>query len=184
MELIRSFVAVEIPPSQKMDRLQRELSRVLDAKLVELENLHITLIFLGEIPKQTVDQVTRALSSIQFRKFSIELKGIGVFPREDNPRVVWIGVSKGREELTRLAQLVRESVEKYSRHREEREFTPHLTIARLKSRKNIDKLAKMIDEYREEVFGEVEIREVKLKRSILTPRGPIYSDLYVLNLSD
>ncbi|MGB9704174.1 MAG: 2'-5' RNA ligase family protein, partial [Pyrobaculum sp.] len=68
-------------------------------------------------------------------------------------------------------------------HREDREFTPHLTIGRVKSGRNIDKLRELLGRYRGVEFGVVTVDKVKLKKSTLTPRGPIYSDLFVLTLT-
>ncbi|AAL64840.1 RNA 2',3'-cyclic phosphodiesterase [Pyrobaculum aerophilum] len=187
MSLVRSFIAVDIESPdviKKIEEVQREVLRLgLDIKLVERENLHITLRFLGEIPQSRVDSIIKALASVKFNKFMIKLAELGVFPDLSRPRVLWIGVSQGAEELTKLANIVRETVDKYAEHKEDREFTPHLTIGRIKSGQNAHKLREFVQRYKGVEFGVVAVEKVKLKRSVLTPRGPIYSDLFVLHLT-
>jgi 2'-5' RNA ligase len=99
------------------------------------------------------------------------------------PRVLWIGVSQGAEQLVRLAYVVREAVDKFAEHEEDREFTPHLTIGRIKSGRNVEKLRELVTRYRGVEFGVVTVDKIKLKKSVLTPRGPIYSDLFVQPLT-
>lgn len=187
MTLVRSFVAIDIDDAQilkRIEELQREFMRLgLDAKLVEKENLHITLRFLGEIPAARVEEVARSLSTLKFAKFQIWLSGVGVFPDLNRPRVVWIGVTKGSEELVRLAELVRSLVDRYAAHVEDREFTPHLTIARVKSGRGVEKLREFVKQKASADFGSFVVDKVKLKKSVLTPRGPIYSDIFVQNLT-
>lgn len=186
MTLIRSFVAVDIDNVEivrKIEHIQREFQKLgLDAKVVEKENLHITLRFLGEVPIEKVEQIAKSLSTLRYNKFEIQLSGLGVFPDVSKPRVLWIGVAKGREDLIKLAELVRGLVDKYAAHIEEREFTPHLTIARIKSGRGVNKLQDFIKQNTSIEIGTVIIDKVKLKKSVLTPRGPIYSDIFVQNL--
>jgi 2'-5' RNA ligase len=187
MSLVRSFVAVDIEAQdvvRKIEEVQREVLKLgLDIKLVERENLHLTLRFLGEVPQSNVDAAIRALAQLRFSKFQIGLADVGVFPDLSRPRVLWIGVSQGVEKLRELADAVRKAVDRYAEHREDREFTPHLTIGRVKSGRNIDKLRELLGRYRGVEFGVVTVDKVKLKKSTLTPRGPIYSDLFVLTLT-
>lgn len=185
MERTRSFIAVDISGEQVVQRilaLQRELLRTgADLKPVEPENLHITLIFLGEQPKGNLDEIARRMGQISARRFTMELRGVGAFPNEANPRVIWIGVGKGRDELISLAKAVRASASGFAQ--EDEEFTPHLTVARVKGPRNKDELGEFVKAHKFDVFGAVEVAEVKLKKSTLTPRGPIYTDLYVKKLS-
>jgi 2'-5' RNA ligase len=183
MGTIRAFVAVDISDPgvvEKIAGVQAEILRLgLDVKLVERESLHITLRFLGEIPQSRINDIVRALSSVKFGRFRITLAGIGAFPDASRPRVVWVGVSQGAGELIRLAGVVREAVDKYAEHQEGREFVPHATIGRLKSGRNADRLREVIARYRDAEFGTVLVDSIKLKRSVLTPRGPVYSDIFV-----
>jgi 2'-5' RNA ligase len=187
MTLVRSFVAVDIEEPEvvrRIENVQREVLQLgLDVKLVERENLHLTLRFLGEIPQSRINDVIKALSGVKANKFQIKLAEIGVFPDLSRPRVLWIGVSQGADELVKLANAVRQVVDKFAEHREEREFTPHLTIGRIKTSRNVEKMRELVARYRGVEFGVVTVDKIKLKKSVLTPRGPIYSDLFVQPLT-
>ncbi|ACB40485.1 RNA 2',3'-cyclic phosphodiesterase [Pyrobaculum neutrophilum] len=180
---VRAFIAVDIDSPEvvrRVEQIQREvLGLGVDVKLVERENLHITLRFLGEVPQGRINDIARALAALKHQRFEIRLVGLGVFPHMASPRVLWVGVAQGAEELTRLANAVRAAVDKYAEHREERDFTPHLTIGRVKSGRNVDKLRELVERHKNTEFGAAVVDKVKLKRSVLTPRGPIYSDLFV-----
>jgi 2''-5'' RNA ligase len=187
MSLVRSFIAVDIDDPgvvRRIEEVQREVAQLgLDIKLVERENLHLTLRFLGEIPQSRINDVVKALAGVKMSKFQIKLSDVGVFPDLSRPRVLWIGVSQGAEQLVRLANVVREAVDKFAEHEEDREFTPHLTIGRIKSSRNVEKLREFVTRYRGVEFGVVTVDKIKLKKSVLTPRGPIYSDLFVQPLT-
>jgi len=183
--LLRVFVAVDISDEvrQRVLRIQRELAMTgADLKLVEPENLHFTLRFMGEIPKPSVDAAIRELSRLSAQRFRIRISGMGAFPDPARPRVVWLGVTEGRDRMVELARAVEELVGRYAAHREDREFTPHLTLARVKGPSNLDRLAEFIKRMSGVDVGEMEVREVKLKQSTLTPRGPIYRDLHIVKL--
>jgi 2'-5' RNA ligase len=187
MSLVRSFVAIDIENSdviRRIEELQREVLRLgLEIKLVEKENLHITLRFLGEIPQSRINDVAKALSNIKMSKFQIKLKGVGVFPDLARPRVLWVGVSDGIEELKKLATTVRQAVDRFAENREDREFVAHLTVGRIKSGRNVEKLQEFVTRYANVDFGVITVDKIKLKKSVLTPRGPIYTDLFVQPLT-
>jgi len=187
MSLVRSFVAVDIENFdvvRRIEAIQRELLRLgLEIKLVERENLHITLRFLGEIPQSRINDVVKAIAGIKMSRFQIKLRGIGVFPDLARPRVLWIGVSDGVEELKRLAAAVREAVDRFAESEEDREFVAHLTVGRIKSSRNVEKLQEFVTRYADVDFGVIVVDKIKLKKSVLTPRGPIYTDLFVQPLT-
>ncbi len=186
MNLLRVFVAVEITDEKirkLIENIQRELLKGgVDIKPVEIENLHITLRFIGEVPQATVNEIINKLRTISFQKFRMKVKGLGAFPSPSNPRVIWAGVTEGSKELSELHEIVERLVGKYG-IRDNKEFTPHLTIARVRSPRNKQHITAIIDKYRDLDFGEQEVSCIKLKRSVLTPRGPIYSDLLQVDLT-
>jgi len=187
MSLVRSFIAIDVENPdvvRRVEELQREVLRLgLDIKLVEKENLHITLRFLGEIPQSRINDVVKAIAGIKMSRFQVKLRGIGVFPDLARPRVLWIGVSDGVEELKRLAATVREAVDRFAESKEDREFVAHLTVGRIKSGRNVEKLQEFVTRYADVDFGVVTVDKIKLKKSVLTPRGPIYTDLFVQPLT-
>ena len=177
---MRSFIAIDIPEEikEKIMMVAKELEEKIkgNAKFVERENLHITLKFLGEIEENKVQEIKKIINSISISPFRIKLRGIGVFPNENFIRVIWIGGES--KELEKIVDHLNKELEKNLKIRtEEQKFTIHLTIARVKSKINI---SDFLDKYKNYEFGEFEvsdINQIKLKKSTLTPKGPIYEDL-------
>src|SRR3972149_847727 len=111
MENIRTFIAVDIPKEIKMelDKLISELRPLApDIRWVKAANLHLTLRFLGDIPRDSVDGLAEKLRGKlrEFEEFEASLSGLGGFPNLRKPRVIWIGVGKGAERFAKLAPLV------------------------------------------------------------------------------
>lgn len=179
---IRSFIAVDIDDPVLVDKIARIQLSIADTgaklKLVERKNFHITLKFLGEIPQSLVDRVIEALKKISFNSFYIELKGVGAFPSLTRPRVIWIGVSKGFEELKKVHEKVEKELSRIGFPRNREEFVAHLTIARVKGSYNLSRLSAVLRELQDIEVGEFKVSSIRLKKSTLTPRGPIYSTLY------
>lgn len=162
--------------------IQQELLKLgIDAKPVEPENLHITLRFIGEVHETIVNEIINRLKTVKYGKFKMRLKGLGAFPSTNNPRVVWIGVEEGSKELKELHEIVEKLIGKFG-VKDEREFTPHLTLARIKSGRNIDSLKRYIIKHQDLDLGYQEVSSIKLKRSTLTPKGPVYNDLLEVKL--
>lgn len=178
---LRVFVAVDVSDPHVLDQLSRIRDLLLESKAdlkpVATENMHITLRFIGEIPMHLVNAICNDLINIEFEPFKIKIKGIGVFPNIARPRVIWAGVSEGVENLSRLHDLVEKIIRKHGIPPQREKFIPHITLARVKSGRNIPRLVKIIESIADADFGEVVVDRVILKRSILTPSGPIYRDI-------
>lgn len=177
--MIRAFIAVEIdqPNKQKLSQLISSLKQAnADVKWVNETQMHLTLKFLGDIDEDRVQEISDTLKSIadNTSTFKIRLSRIGAFPNLHKPRVIWLGIDKGAENLKNLAsQLGKE---------EKREFKPHFTLGRVKSLKNILQLTKLISETPFQSQGEIPITKLILFQSTLTPKGAIYTLLSHLNL--
>lgn len=175
---LRVFVAVKVcSPDilERIRRLQDELQNAgLKAKMVEEENMHLTLQFIGEIPYEKVSLIQNNLHEVKSSPFSISFEGVGAFPNVRNPRVIWIGVKTGSDELTSLARMVMQAVMKSRVRVESEEFTPHLTIARVKAPINSE-VRKILENNGTTYFGEQEVTKFYLIKSTLTPKGPIYT---------
>ena len=174
--IMRTFVAIEIARDEIINSIKKFQDSVkIDAKPVESDNLHFTLQFLGEITEETSKEVIKALNSIEFTSFSVNLKGVGVFPKPEFPRVVWIGTDKdGGNMLIELSKKV-EKVLKPLGFSSDKPFKPHITVFRIK--KKIGNLTNEMRNQKTADFGMQEISNIKLKKSELTSKGPIYSDL-------
>lgn len=146
-------------------------------KLVERENLHFTLKFLGEIDPGLIEKIYEVLVSISFGPFRIRLGRLGAFPSTSNPRVVWIGVLEGEDELSKIHKQIDERLERLGFRRDREKYVPHLTIARVKGSRNKGELIRKIMELGDIELGEMTVNHIRLKQSILTPKGPIYKTL-------
>ncbi len=186
MERIRCFIAVDVDDPSLLSKLcdvQDAINKLgCNVKLVEKENIHVTLRFLGEIPQSLVDEVAKALGKLSGKPFDMRLKGLGAFPSPGRPRVVWVGVADGSQQLIDLYRQVEFSLRPLGFRPEREAFTPHITLARFKSPRALNSLTKLLAEMADADFGLQHVESVKLKRSILTPKGSIYSDLYVKQL--
>ncbi len=182
LERVRAFIAVDIEEPQIVQRLVwlRDLFVQTGApmKPVEDHNLHITLRFLGEIPAGLVEDIyANILARLRFQKFRIRLVGVGAFPSVTRPRVIWVGVREGSEILERLYREIEGGLRRLGFRPEREQFVPHVTLARIKGSRNLDKVVRLLNEYADYEIGEIEVDAVRLKQSILTPRGPIYRTL-------
>jgi 2'-5' RNA ligase len=111
----------------------------------------------------------------------MQLIGTGVFPDQKYMRVAWIGIKNG-EQIGKIANKIEEQVSKLGFEKENREFSVHLTIGRVKSAKNKEKLLQVIEKYKDTNFGNYNVDSIKLKKSELTPKGPIYTTLKEVKL--
>lgn len=182
---MRAFVALEIPGQvvESLSGFQRELASTgADLKLVERGNLHLNLKFLGEISEREAAEVRARLGRLSSRRASVEVRGTGAFPTPARPRVVWAGLAAGQESLvTPIAAEVKGLLEGIG-ERDERPFRAHITLARVRSPRNVRELAELLRENTDRPFGGVDFAEVKLKSSLLTPAGPVYEDVGVYPL--
>jgi 2'-5' RNA ligase len=174
--MVRAFVALELPDEIK-DRLKeaQEMFRDCSARLTMVEPalIHITLKFLGEVAEKDLPQVSAALRSVTFRPFPVTVGTVTV-NNPKRPHTVWCTVRDGGEGK-RLFHQVEEVLMPLGFEREARGFTPHATLARVKAPDL--SLFTVLRSQEGNNYGECVIRGMKLKKSTLTPRGPIYEDL-------
>ncbi len=180
---VRTFVAVELAPRLKkqVERLITRLSsQGAGVKWVETENLHITLKFLGEIDNPEVPQVCRAVAQAvaPYDPFELELEGVGAFPRLQRPRVLWVGVGRGREQLQQLQRDIEDRLYKLGYPREARPYEPHLTIGRVKrAGPEMDRLAQELERHKQFAPGAMWVEEAVVFASQLGRGGPTYTPL-------
>jgi len=173
----RAFIAVDLKANEKIAKVLEELKSALPSlKLVDQANLHITLKFLGDTEESLIPDIKKTIerATIGLSPFTISLIGTGAFPSKSKIRVIWIGI-KNTEQLSMIAKKLDEELYSLGFEMEEREFSPHLTLARAREIISSMKIEKIIDQYREEEFGKEMVESIRLKKSVLTPKGPIYS---------
>jgi len=182
-EGIRTFVAVELDTAARR-AVEQVLERLrvtgADVRWVPPESLHLTLKFLGNMSVQRVSEVEVALTeslSGQVRGFEFSLAGVGTFPSPASPRVVWVGVAAGAEELAVLADRVERTLEPLGFPREKRPFRPHLTLGRCRSTRGLDGLKRAIAAESSFSGPLVRVRRVVLFSSDLRPTGAVYRPL-------
>jgi 2'-5' RNA ligase len=148
-----------------------------DLKLVNPQNIHLTIRFLGDIPTSMVDAIHEEMKQLTFKPFTVEITGLGAFPKPTYPRVVWAGIRKGANELQDVFSQLEPRLRGLGFKPDRKGFSPHLTIARVRTGRNKTQLVKLISEMGNHEFGAVKAECLRLKKSDLTPRGPIYSTL-------
>jgi len=180
-EMIRSFIAFDINNESVLKRFAEVQDSLIkseaDLKLVSPQNIHITLRFLGDIKSSLVDSIHEAMTKLSFSAFECEIAGLGAFPDLRYPRVVWAGMTKGAEELRNIFGQLEPGLLKLGFKPDLKGFSPHLTLARVRSGRNKAQLTRCIQDLANYEFGIVRADCLRLKKSVLTPRGPIYSTL-------
>ncbi len=179
---VRSFISIDIDDPQIQTKVESLTSSLLnlgaDLKPVAKENVHITLKFLGSVDRAKLDQVQTALAKVRFHQFPIEVKGVGAFPNMNRINVVWIGLGEGWSNVEQIYEQTEHLLAELGFPRESRGFTAHLTIARVRSSRRAEDLARFLRELSAENFGVFQVKSLCLKQSILRPSGPTYSTLY------
>ncbi len=184
---MRAFVALEISNPSVLDALvvfQQELSgKGADMKLVERENIHFTVKFLGEISEVQAKEADSRLRSLSLKGAKVEVRGVGAFPNVGRPNVVWVGVPSDQE--VRVSAIARAAIEVLDEVGESdtRPFRAHATLARVRSQRGSSELSSLLRASSDRPFGPIALTQLKLKSSVLTPQGPRYSDVGVYALS-
>ncbi|WP_010480009.1 RNA 2',3'-cyclic phosphodiesterase [Thermococcus zilligii] len=184
---MRAFIAVEVSEEVRenlvkaQERIGNKAARI---KFVERENFHVTLKFLGEIDNATAEEVKKALAEIarRHKKHRVRVKGVGVFPNPNYVRVIWAGIEND-EGLRGMAADVEKEMGKLG-FKKENDFVAHITIGRVNFVKDKLELAMALKDLASEDFGEFEVNAIELKKSTLTPKGPIYETVARFELAD
>jgi 2'-5' RNA ligase len=179
---MRCFIAIDVDEKlfDKITELQKGINKLnVDVKLVEPENLHFTVKFLGDMNEDEVNEIKNSLGEClkNEHEFKINITGFNYFGNPSYIRTLWLDVKEGQNELKKLVQMVNDCV-KIGKL----EVLPHLTLGRVKSPINKDYLIKFINENKNVKIGEMNVNYVKLKASTLTKNGPVYNNLAVFNL--
>jgi 2'-5' RNA ligase len=199
---MRLFIAVELPEEvrRKIANLIKELKETgAGVKWVEADNLHITLKFLGWVEDQRLEDleswVVKAVTKTG--GFKAKFEGTGAFPPGKNPRVLWVGINEGGKELKKIADSLEGTLARGGYRSEEREFSAHLTLGRVKDKaprqdcdelsrvargEGVDKLIEKIEQHRDASFGEAWIDSIAIMKSTLTPKGPVYDKIKEVKL--
>jgi len=186
--LTRTFIAVDFDNPQIVSRAQEVQRKLMESgavmKPVEPKNLHITLWFFGELDSNRLKLVLDNAKEVKFKPFKVEVKGVGYFPGGSRVNVIWLGIDDPSNGLKGILDQLLERLTRLGFRYDARGFTPHLTIGRVKYVRNKQGLLKTLNELKETYFGEQQVDRFEVKKSVLTQRGPIYSDLLVVNAEE
>ena len=180
----RAFISADMVPGQQLVRLLQELRRIGPGlKVVRPELMHVTLKFLGDTEEALVDDIAAAIAEAtrQTAPFKVTLKGMGAFPSMSNIRVVWVGM-EGGQTLSDIASRLDELLVTKGFDRDPKGFKPHLTGARARDGGGASRVQELIRQNAATVFGEHVVDRILLKKSVLGPSGPTYSDVREVRL--
>lgn len=180
---IRSFLAFDLPEGMRdtVSRISSELRPLLPrARWIRTDNIHFTVVFLGQIPESSIEGITGVAKSTcdRYGAFDIALKGVGVFSGVRNPRVLWFGLQADLERMSHFRDALQRKLRPFGVPEEKRPFRPHLTLCRFKKgTRGGAPLAKILDAYKDFSGPFYRLRRFFLFKSDLTPTGSIYTEL-------
>jgi 2'-5' RNA ligase len=185
---IRSFLAFELPLriKEQLEEISEELRQShLPVRWVKVENIHLTIVFLGSVTEETIAGVKQKAGSTaaKFSAFQIRLNGVGTFPGWKRPRVLWIGLDGDIGGLSDLQDKLQGALEELGFKPESRPFRPHLTLGRFKGTVNrAEELKWILDRFHDINSDDDYLKELVLFKSDLRPAGPIYTKMAAWSL--
>ncbi|MEA3327895.1 MAG: RNA 2',3'-cyclic phosphodiesterase [Chloroflexota bacterium] len=189
---MRTFIAVDFPPNiiEKIDGIISYFKTQLPEralKWVAAEQLHLTIKFIGELPDHKLSEIKSILTEAMGNHpvFKMGIKGLGMYPHVQKPRVVWLGIT-GKQPLIELHKILDQALAKVGIKSERDNFSPHLTIARVRRQTNqetVEEIGKTLSQFKVDSLGTIEVQQIRLYQSKLTPQGPIYTSLLKIQLN-
>ena len=193
MNVIRAFIAVSLSPEiyQNLEGVVRQLKERLPGvavRWVTVKNVHLTLKFLGDVSVSNLEILTKILQSeaSHHAPFEFSVGELGAFPSIRRPRVVWVGV-EAPAELHALQHGIEVETQRLGYAREDREFSPHLTLGRVSrnaTSKDVQRISEAVGSYKVGFLGAARVQAVNLYRSDLQPGGAVYTQLFSAPLSE
>ena len=150
-------------------------------KPIDKQNFHFTVIFLGHMDLTIINELSKKLLEIKFEPIEITYRGLGVFPSSNFARIIWVGVDeRSKQEISNLAENITSKTISLG-IRTDKQFIPHITLFRNKMRGGNLHLGDILSKFENKIFGYDVIDKIQLKRSELTPSGPIYSNIFTVH---
>jgi 2'-5' RNA ligase len=192
MSVVRAFIAIDLSPEihKRLDQVASELKERLagvPVRWVPVENVHLTLKFLGDVSLTNLEILKKILRSEagNHLPFEISIGQLGAFPSKRRPRVIWVGV-EAPQELMDLQRAIESETTRLGYARDRREFSPHLTLGRISRNANsadLRQIGEVLRNYEVGFLGATRVKEVHLFRSDLQPGGAVYTSLLNVPLS-
>lgn len=190
-ERFRLFVAIPIPDPVRDEMLavQRELQSLAPhgtVRWTKPEQFHLTLRFLGDVPSRRVEDLRESVRAVCAGApvLSLSARGVGFFPNARSPRVVWVGISDGKECLADLQRKIEWAVRPFTQEPGGEHFAGHVTFGRFKRIKRLDikELIAKTEAMKDRIFGEWTAQEIEIIQSELSATGPRYTPLATIRL--
>jgi len=183
---MRVFLALDLSEEQAcgLGSLQKKLKKDFNGvKWVDASNMHVTLKFLGEIEEHQLDSLfTRVEKAVEkFDPFHMSLKGLGVFPNPNRPRIIWSGVNEGSDYIKLIWEEVEWQLQEEGFSLSQKTYTPHVTLGRIRRVSSKVPAKKWVNQYREFTLPATEIKYVTFYQSTLQPQGACYKALSMIN---
>lgn len=183
---MRVFIAIPVEENLKKNILnvQKRLnSPDFDIKFVERENLHFTIKFFGDIPYEKTEEIKNILKNVSenFKSFEINISGIGCFPNKNYIRVIWLGVKEGYQDFRSLLEYLDSELNKIG-FEKEKDYVPHLTLGRVRSVKKPKELSEILAKLENIEIGKMKLKKIIFFESVLQRTGPVYKELFTVEL--
>ena len=162
-EKMRAFVAFDLANDSVVNRIAAAQKMIIQTN--------------AEIAPDMIDKVYEVMKNIKYTPFNIQLTGMGVFPTVNYPRVVWAGITDGAQQLKSIFEQLEIQLHDLGFKPEPEGFKPHLTIARVRSGANKQRLVDLVERQGNYDFGNIRGDCLRLKKSVLSPKGPTYTTL-------
>lgn len=172
---MRLFISIDFP-DDVLTQIRSWIPKMKGWKKASKDQLHLTLAFLGECSEEEKDEIHKLLSDISFSPFTVTISGLGAFPNESSPRIIWTGFEHN-EELLKLQEKISAQLKGFMKSKESHVYIPHITLSRKKSKKAINHDAKQ-NLKNETPDLNVYVEAFNLKKSILKPEGSEHHILY------
>lgn len=193
LPVIRAFIAIDLTPDvqERLDQVSNQLKELLGKspiRWVPVENIHLTLKFLGNVSMANLEVLTNIIQTVAsgYQPFEISIGGLGAYPRLHRPRVIWVGV-EAPQELAMAQRSLETETARLGYAQEDRSFSPHLTLGRVSrnaSTRDIRATAEVLDSFTVGFLGVVRVNAVHLYQSDLKPDGAVYKCLFSATLGE
>ncbi|MFB6089126.1 MAG: RNA 2',3'-cyclic phosphodiesterase [Candidatus Aenigmatarchaeota archaeon] len=186
---MRSFLGIGISENLKgkCTKIQEEIKKTgANVKLVERNNLHWTVKFLGEISNEETDILKEIMKKTvkNIKPIKVTANGLGTFPNLNYMKTIWVGVSQNEDKFIEILEKVNKKLEKNGFKKDKHEIKPHITLARVKTGKNKEELKKILHKMKHVNVGEMKINKIHLYESVLKPSGPTYNKIKSFHLGE
>ncbi len=182
MPPIRSFIAIELPTETRsgLERITGKLKASAgDVRWVKTDDIHLTLKFLGDVEEERIAEIGGCIEHCvqAISPFPLAVRGLGAFPSDHSPQVIWIGAADESGSLSRMQRTLEDGLSRLGFKKEKRPFSPHLTLGRLKSPRGKDAVRRALAEFKNADCGSCTAEAVCLFKSELKLGGAVHTRL-------